>query len=156
MFLGLLWWVLAEGSFDQAWIGGVVITAAIWAGIKIRDSATAPVGLRAGPLFRFIPYFAYHSCKGGIDVARLAFSFRRTVKPSYHDFRLRIPETRASARIFFAACLCVFPGTLSCVIDGDTLVIHALDEGLYDVGALEELEELTASIFAIDLANVHL
>jgi len=149
-FFGFLWWTLSDGSFYQPWFGVIVVVAATLTSLRnIRHSQgeRPPIVLRLRAIAGFVPYFIYQSFKGGLSVARLAFLPQRFVRSHYVEYAVAIPREAALARMCFASCLCIFPGTLSCGIDGDTLTIHVLDVKLLDLEAIRDLERMTAAIF---------
>lgn len=145
--LALLWWVLAEGSTFQWWLGLIVVVVATAASyvLSYDEENTKSLSLKA--LLVFLPYFFYQSFKGGIRVAWAAFSPRKSVQPHYVRFLYKIRPEDELARITVAAVLCLFPGTVSCKIEGDHLLMHVLDEGMFELDETRKVERLIANIF---------
>lgn len=94
---------------------------------------------------RFVPFFAYCSLKGGVDVAGRAFSPRLPLTPAMLDYSLRLPK--GTARVFFANIVSLLPGTLSTDIRGDTLMVHVLDNTSPVFEQLQRLEVAVARLF---------
>ncbi len=149
VFFSLLWWTLTDGSPQQRWLGTVFVIAATAAALRAPGKGRRPLRPRIHTLVKFIPYFVYQSLKGGFLVAKLAVSPQRRIRSRYFRYEARIPAEDVPARMWFASALCVFPGTLSCGYQGDVLVIHALDEGLFDIDSIRKLEGMISVIFGL-------
>lgn len=149
----ILWWILAEGSGEQWWLGGVFIILATITSMRLRRGRPFqkhPIQLKA--IAPFIPVFLLQSLKGGIGVANLALSWRKTPAPYYEIYSLNISKEDEVARQAFAAALCLLPGTLSCKIEENDLMLHVLDRSLLDVPAIGRFERLLAAIFGVTIA----
>lgn len=150
LFFCVLWWALTNGSFYQLWFGAVVVSIATFASIQIAKEGGAPSAVHIRAIVKFVPYFIFQSVSGGLSVAKIALLPKDRAHSKYHEFETALPRDAVSARMFFASCLCIFPGTLSCGFRDDALVIHALDEKLLDPKAIRDLESITAAIFSIE------
>ncbi|MFO7766051.1 MAG: Na+/H+ antiporter subunit E [Pelovirga sp.] len=119
----LLWWVLTGGSLTS-WIIGIPISAlALW----VMESApqTENWQMSLSGLLRFIPYFLLQSVRGGIDVARRAYSPSLPLDPTVIDFPVSLPPGRP--RVFFLNSISLLPGTLSVDLSDTTIKVHVLD-----------------------------
>lgn len=137
----LLWWVLSGGRASSWIIGVPTIALALW----VMGAAPQPHRwqLSFAGLLRFIPYFILQSVRGGIDVARRAYSPRLPLDPQMIDFPLHLPP--GPAQIFFLNSVSLLPGTLSADLCGTTLKVHVLD---YKVDPqLDQLETRVARLF---------
>jgi multicomponent Na+:H+ antiporter subunit E len=135
------WWVLSDGEPSGLGFGLASVALASWASARLPDVA-APRWSLPG-LLRFALGFMGLSILAGVDVARLAFSFRRSPRPALVTYTLRLPT--GAARNLFLGALSLMPGTLVAMVEGRELVVHVLvDEREVIVRALERLEESVA------------
>jgi len=95
----------------------------------------------------FLPYFLWHSLRGGVDVSRRALSPRISLAPSFLDYPLRLPA--GSPRLFLTNVMSMLPGTLSVELLGDCLRVHVLDATADVFLELEELESRVAGVFGL-------
>ncbi|WP_141732339.1 Na+/H+ antiporter subunit E [Oligoflexus tunisiensis] len=151
--LAILWSVLAEGSTFQWWFGLMVVVVATAASYILSYDEQNTKSLNLVALFVFLPYFFYQSYKGGARVAWAAFSPRKVLRPYLMKFPFRIRPEDELARVTVAAVLCLFPGTVSCRIENDYLLMHVLDEGMFDMDETRKVERLIANIFSADLSQ---
>lgn len=145
----LVWWALSEGDPRALWFGLPMVALATLASLWLQP----PRRLRIHPvaLIRFLAYFAHHSLRGGVDVARRALDPRLPLAPGILEYRLRLP--RGPVRVFLADTLSLLPGTLSVELAGDSLTLHVLDEGLPVNRYIGELEERIAQLFGHPLLH---
>lgn len=143
LFAGL-WLTLAGPDDPASWvIGAPAVIAAVWARQRL---ASAPGrGLSLLGALRFLPVFLIESFKGGLDVARRVLGTRLRVEPGLLTYRLSL-DSRA-ARVFFVDLVSLLPGTLSADLQGDTLVVHALDCRVDAAPELLRLERHVARVF---------
>lgn len=121
LLLAGLWAVLTGGAPSSWWIGVPLIGLAAWVNLSWWPAwRLSPVGV-----LRFLPYFAYQSLAGGWDVALRALRPSRPLDSGLIDYRLRLPP--GTPRVAMANLVSLLPGTLSADLDGERLVIHALD-----------------------------
>lgn len=135
----LVWWVLAAPRTD-AWVAGAI---AVVLGVAIhtalggrRDTGIRPVALPA-----FVPFFLWQSVRGGLDVARRAFTPSLPLAPGFIDYRVGLPE--GPARVFFVNCISLLPGTFSADLQGRMLRVHLLAD---DGSGQERLVDLEARV----------
>jgi multicomponent Na+:H+ antiporter subunit E len=149
VLFGLLWLVLTEGRPGSGVVGLVFVVAATWLSLALLE----PPGWRWRPLglLRFVPYFAWNSLRGGVDVAWRAMHPQMPLKPGLIRYRLRLPTP--APRVFLAGVLSLLPGTLSARLEGSWLTVHALDLGQNLPDALAELEVRVADLFGLRLAG---
>jgi multicomponent Na+:H+ antiporter subunit E len=144
----LLWWILTGGDPSSWLIGGLTITLVL---VLMAHQPRPTWHISLPGLVRFIPYFLLQSLRGGIDVARRAFSPRRPLHPALLEYPLRLPP--GSARIFLLNSVSLLPGTLSADLQDDCLLVHVLDQQLDP--HLEQLEEHVADLFALPAGGAH-
>ncbi len=139
LLLAGCWWILTEGS-PESWLVGVpALATAVWARMRLRKESKTRISV--GGLARFLPLFLWESLRGGVDVARRTLASPVRVSPGFTRYRTRLEAP--AARIIFASCVGLLPGTLAAELRDDWLEIHALDLSV-DSGA--ELRRLEAAV----------
>jgi len=93
----------------------------------------------------FVPFFLNVSIQGGLGVARSAARPRMGLARKLIRYRLRLPV--GPSRIFFAHCISLLPGTLSCALEEDIVKVHALFGHAGVEEELNRLETRVASLF---------
>ncbi len=149
ILLALVWAVLAAPRFD-AWGAGllaVVCAAALHTGLGgRRGGLISPLGFAA-----FVPFFLDQSVRGGVDVARRAFTPSLPLEPGFLDYTLRLPE--GPARVFFVNCISLLPGTFSADLAGGRVRVHLLAEPQEGPRRLARLEGRVAALFGVPLGG---
>jgi multicomponent Na+:H+ antiporter subunit E len=145
VLFSVLWWILTDGAADSWLIGAPVVVLAAWLSLSLwAESPLSPIGV-----LRFVPWFAYQSVVGATDVALRAFRPRMPLRPGIVRQSLRLPP--GASRVTLANVVSMLAGTLSADIDGDELVIHALDTGRDMEAMVRDLEPRIAAVFGVAL-----
>ncbi|MFU8821601.1 MAG: Na+/H+ antiporter subunit E [Gammaproteobacteria bacterium] len=141
----VLWWILTGGAAGSWLLGVPVILVAAWLSRTLW--VDPPLSFRG--VARFVPWFAYQSLHGAIDVAQRAFRPAMPLHPGLVRHRLRLPS--GVCRVSLANVVSMLPGTLSAELDGDALVIHALDtrHDLHEM--VRDLEPRIAAVFGLEV-----
>jgi len=145
VLLGLLWGVVAKGDAASWVVGLPSIALAAVAFDRLRGQRT--LGFRPWMLPEFAAWFLWHSLRGGADVAWRALQPQMPLHPGFLRYRLALPP--GSARVFLVDCLSLLPGTLSADIEGDELVLHALDTGADVIAETREAERRVEKLYGI-------
>lgn len=137
-----LWLILADG---RGWSVGIpfILLATIASCLAAPLSRCSLVGL-----IRFLPYFAWNSLRGGIDVAMRVLHPKMPIEPAFVRYELQLGDT--AARVLMADVVTLLPGTLSASLDDHVLVVHVLNASAPVNESLEELERRVADLFALD------
>lgn len=143
--LAAIWWALTEGRPGSWLVGGPVIVVAALVSLGL----SAGSDWSPGAWLRFMPFFVWHSLKGGVDVAIRAFQPSLPLDPLLVDYPLRLPP--GPAPVFMANVASLLPGTLAAGIHGDRLQVHVLDRRGDFRGELEALEGRIAAIFRLPI-----
>ncbi len=148
---GFVWWMLGGGDPSSWWIGVPAVGLAVWFSLLLSPSW---VRLRwsLGGLALFLPFFCLQSLRGGFDVSRRALHPRLPLHPCLVRYPFRLGET--SARVFMANVVSLLPGTLSADVEGDVLIVHALDGGLPVEQQLHALESRVAHLFRVAVQDL--
>jgi multicomponent Na+:H+ antiporter subunit E len=144
--LAMLWWLLTDGS-PAAWVVGVpAVVGATWAAWSLGAGGLGTLSLRG--LLLFMPLFLVESLRGGVDVARRTLTPRMRLKPGFVRYRTGLQ--RPAARMFFANCVCLLPGTLASDLEGDRIELHLLDSALDPEPEMQRLEKAVARLYRDD------
>jgi multicomponent Na+:H+ antiporter subunit E len=139
------WLILAGGQISDIWFVILFLVAT-----TIISIFSVPPGqwiVRPLGVARFFPYFLFTALRGGWDVARRVFF--RTV-PMDPDFitieHLRNPQKT----LILAWVISLLPGTASCVITAESIVVHVLDKKLPVNEEILELKNRINEMFVGD------
>jgi multicomponent Na+:H+ antiporter subunit E len=138
-----VWWLLSDGD-PSAWLIGLpAVGAAAWSARRLRSPSKG--GFSVLGLVRFLPFFFWESVRGGVDVAARTLAPRMRIRPGHTVFYTRL--SRMQARVFFANCVSVLPGTLAADLHEDRLDIHLLDSESSHLDELRRLERAVARVY---------
>ena len=139
-----VWLILTEG-ISGSWLIGlpVIFLIVILRDDDKRDGHHPPVSLRGSAAF--LPFFLWQSIVSGFDVARRALRSDMQLHPALLVYPLNFPE--GAARRLFINTITLMPGTLSVEDQGDTLLVHVLDERQPVITALQRLEARVGALF---------
>ena len=138
-----LWWLLSGGALGSWLIGIPAVLAAGWAARRLGTGERRTIS--ASGVLRFLPLFLWESLRGGIDVAQRTLAPRLRVQPGFTLYRTNLQQP--GARVFFANCVCLLPGTLAADLECDRLRVHMLDAGLDPQLQLQRLERAVALVY---------
>jgi multicomponent Na+:H+ antiporter subunit E len=147
VIFSLLWWLLTGGNLNN-WPVGVFF---ILISTLMSSAATPSASWSAIGFIGFVPFFLWHSLKGGLDVAARTFNRSLPLNPSVLSYRLRLPLE--PARLFFANTINLLPGTLCADLDDHELTVHVLDTNSYFRRELESLEDKVAKLFRVSMPS---
>jgi multicomponent Na+:H+ antiporter subunit E len=138
------WLILVGGQPGDIWFVILGITAT-----TVISLYAVPPGqwlFRPLGVARFFPYFLLTALRGGWDVARRVFF--RTI-PIDPDF-ITIPHDEDQRKtLLLAWIISLLPGTASCVIREETIVVHVLDKKLPVTEEILELQKRINEMFAV-------
>jgi len=142
----LLWWILTEGAMYSWLIGApVVVFAVLVSGVLLPGTSWSLPGI-----LRFIPFFLWHSLRGGVDVAGRALHPRLPISPGLLEHKWRLPT--GLPRVLMANTVSMLPGTLSAELGEEFLHVHVLDlTGAFE-SELTQIESRVARMFGLNLA----
>ncbi len=151
LLLGLLWVGIAKGDAASLLVGIPSVMLAFVAFARLRDRPSQRIRLRKLP--GFSAWFVWHALRGGADVAWRALQPRMPLDPGFLRHPLALPG--GASRVFLVNCLSLLPGTLSADIEGDELVLHALDVGGDVIAETREAERRVQGLYGIREASPH-
>jgi multicomponent Na+:H+ antiporter subunit E len=138
-------WLLLVGTDAHSWYLGAAIIVPLSL-LRFGERGDADSRFRLWRLSWFVPYFCWRSAVGGFDVACRALHRRLPITPAILSYHFRLPPNGA-ARVVFANCLSLFPGTLSVTWRDNVLLVHLLTSDPDSVNSLRHLESQVAWIF---------
>jgi multicomponent Na+:H+ antiporter subunit E len=138
-----LWWLLSDGNPESWMVGIPAVLAATWAARRLGTGERSKISTWG--LVRFLPLFVLESLRGGIDVARRTLAPRLRIEPGFTSYHIGLEQP--NARVFFANCVCLLPGTLAADLQGKALRVHLLDGGINPQAELRRLERAVALIY---------
>ena len=131
----LLLWILLNGQFTWEIVCfGIVIAGVMYAFVcKFLDYSLEKDIL----LFRKMPYILayililiWEIIKANVDTIHLALSIRNEIDPVVVRFRTDLKSK--AAKVALAKSITLTPGTITVDLEGDELIIHALDAELVE------------------------
>lgn len=146
--LAIVWWILTGGDASSWVVGAPAVLASAAASIALRRPE--PWRISPSGAARFLPYFAWHTLAGSVDVARRALDPGLPISPSFERYLIRLPGSGPS-RVLFVNVVSLLPGTLSADLDGDELTVHGLTDGAETLDRVRALEDRIAAVFGHEL-----
>lgn len=121
-------WLLLSGMYDVPLLVGLGIISVIFVvylsrrmGVLDREAHPVHLGSR---IFAYWPWLLLEIMKSNVDVARRMFS--RT--PDISPVLVRLPTRLRSdlGKVVYANSITLTPGTVTVVVEGDSLIVHSL------------------------------
>jgi multicomponent Na+:H+ antiporter subunit E len=140
--LALLWVILTSAAPRGPVVAGISVAAATAASIWLWPLRRRRI--RWSQLPPLIAYFLWGSLKGGIDVARRAFSPAMPLDPGVIHYESRLESE--TGRVFFTWMIGLMPGTASVGLDSSTIRVHVIDGRTYGADSLRPLERRLAAV----------
>lgn len=148
VLFAFLWFLLTGGSATSWWVGlPVILVAALSSSFLVPRASISVKGVLG-----FIPFFAWHSLRGGLDVARRALHPRMPISPRVFDYPLRIES--GLPRVVMVNVINLLPGTLGVSLRGNRLRIHALNFTPSVYAEVRKVEQGVARIFGAVLPEI--
>ena len=146
VMLAVLWLVLSEG-ISGSWVIGLplIISVAI---IIANDEEEHPrLPMSPSGVIAFIPFFLWQSIMSGFDVALRALRPDMGLHPVLQNYQLSLPD--GAPRRLFINSITLMPGTLSVLVEDDSVIVHVLDERQPVMEALQHLEARVGAVFGV-------
>jgi multicomponent Na+:H+ antiporter subunit E len=145
----LFWAVLNRGASDSWILGAPLVVIATALSLLIVPAAQhriAPLGV-----LRYAVYFLQQTFLSSIDVAIRVFKPSMPIHPGMIRYKTRLPAD--NMRVIMANTCSLLPGTLSVGIEGDVIVVHALDTTMSVMDDLRTLERMVGGIYGLDFSQ---
>lgn len=141
LLFAALWGILSGG---KGWAFGVPV---VLLAATVSCALVPATRISLAGLMRFVPYFAWNSLRGGIDVASRAVHPHMPIDPALLRYELQLDD--AVARVVMANVVTLLPGTLSADLQGSVLLVHVLNAGGPFPEAFRLLEGRVADLFGL-------
>jgi multicomponent Na+:H+ antiporter subunit E len=141
-----VWLVMTEG-IGGSWLVGlpVIILVVMFLSDEQTDGHRPSISMAGAAAY--LPFFLRQSVRSGFDVALRAFRPDMGLQPGLLSYPLGLPA--GPARHLFVNSITLMPGTLSVLVQGDTVLVHALDERMPVRLELARLETRVGAVFGI-------
>ena len=133
-------WLVILGGQQLSDIWFVILCLAATTAVSIYSVPPGQWNLSLPGVIRFFPYFLMMALRGGWDVSRRVFFRTVPVDPDFITIKHDRDEQKT---LILAWVISLLPGTASCVITEETIVVHVLDKKL---PVTEEIGELQSRI----------
>jgi len=144
VLFGAGWLLLAGPRWDTPAVAALAIIGATITSLFLWPPGRAH--LRWTRLPTLAGYFAIHSVRGGIDVARRVFSPALPTRPDLLSYETTL--SHEAARVLFVWMIGLMPGTASVNLEsGNRLTVHVIDTTAHQVDHLRALERHLAAVF---------
>lgn len=144
-----LWWIISEGDAASWRVGGPAVLLAVLLSLRLQPVLQYRVSLPGLVLFGW--FFLQRSLLAGVDVARRILASDPALQPGSLTLSLRLPN--GAPRWLLAMTLSLLPGTVSCRLQGDKLMLHCLDLRCDNEQELRQAERKVAAVFGLELAE---
>jgi multicomponent Na+:H+ antiporter subunit E len=138
-------WLVILGGQQLSDIWFVILCLAAATAISMYTVPPGQWNLRLLGVARFFPYFLMTALRGGWDVARRVFFRKVPIDP---DFITITHDRDQQKTLILAWVISLLPGTASCVITEETIVVHVLDKKLPVTEEIKELQNRIKDMFA--------
>lgn len=145
--LAAVWAILTQGSLSS-WVVGLPAVLFCVLAVRALPSEGSWHWVPLGAV-TFVLFFVCQSFLSGLQVARLALRPRILLSPTLLYYDIRLPSS--PARVFFANSVSLLPGTLSCILTDELLVVHVLTAHPSVEPSLHALEQRVAHLFDVTL-----
>ncbi|MCV2353357.1 Na+/H+ antiporter subunit E [Paucibacter sp. B2R-40] len=123
VYFGFWLLLLPSAKSGDLALGALAAAAASWLSVYLLPPASG--GIRLGALLGLLPHFLWESVRGGLDVAKRAFSPSMPLKPGFVECPMSFPP--GLARNTFASITSLMPGTVPVAASDGSLLYHCLD-----------------------------
>ena len=126
----LLIWLAWSGHFDKPFIIGLGILSCIFSvwlssKMKIVDEEGAPVQMGLRPFYQYAPWLAKEIVESNVAVTRIILSRKM---PLQRNMVTVTAHPRSDlGKVILANSITLTPGTVSVRVEGDQILIHALN-----------------------------
>ena len=151
--LCLIWGILTRWN-TSAWLVGLpTVLLTLFVLDRLWPQPRQLWQIQTARLPGFAIWFLWHSLRGGLDVARRALQPRMPLHPGFVRYQLTLEP--GPSRVFLVNCLSLLPGTLSAELNGDELILHALDTGADVLAEARRAELRVKKLYAIAKGSSH-
>lgn len=151
LIYGLIWVIISKGDFTSWVVGLPSIALAVTITDRLFAMRIQKVNISLLP--GFIIWFLWHSLRGGMDVAWRALQPSVQLDPGFLHYHMTLPQ--GQARLIMINVVSLLPGTLSADIEGDVLVLHALDTTADVIAETLNAEQRVSALYGFNKGAAH-
>jgi multicomponent Na+:H+ antiporter subunit E len=126
-------WLLLSGHTDplllSLGLASVILTVIIDHRMDVVDHEGNRVRYTTR-LITYIPWLAWETIKANITVAKLIINPKMPIHPNL--FTVKASQPGELGKTIYANSITLTPGTVSMSVDGDEILVHAIDQGTAD------------------------
>jgi multicomponent Na+:H+ antiporter subunit E len=153
-------WLILSGHYDPFHLSLGVLSVFIVIALNYRInhvqffSRDVPEWekIQVGRVLLYIPWLLWQIVIASFQVAYLVLHPRKPVNPALLKFRAKLPN--AGARVILGNSITLTPGTVTCRIEGDEFLVHALTSDSMEDLANGEMPTRVALLFQKVSPNV--
>ena len=101
---------------------------------------------------KFIGFFLYHSIKGGVSTARLAFSFNMHLRPEFIHYPVKHLPVGLPMNLFINM-VSLLPGSVSVIREPTSLLVHVLTVTSSSLDEIYECEQAICELFGLEIPS---
>lgn len=144
-------WLLLSGHYVPLLLGlgaaSVLFVVALARRMDVIDHESVPIHLRLRAVAGYWLWLIKEIAKANLAVTRLVLARQPAISPTL--FPTRPLQRTDLGRVIYANSITLTPGTVSVVVEGDTLLVHALTrEGADDI----ETDEMNRRVATLEEA----
>ncbi len=140
----LLWFILTDVALYSWYLGIPVVILSVLASLLLMP----PISLSPLAVLRFMPFFLWHSLRGGVDVAKKALQPKMSINPELIEYPWKLATP--APQILMVSIVSLLPGSLSVEFNDKYLQIHVLENTDKIIAELSILEQKISQIFRIE------
>jgi len=138
-------WVMMSGQFDPIHLGLGLILSFFVAWINSGHSAFVPRFFLWGRIFLYLPWLFGKIVQSSLHVTKLILDPRLPIHPRLIRYESKLQEIPAV--VLLGNSITLTPGTITAEVNGQVLLVHALDEASGEDVTSGRLESKIAKIF---------
>jgi multicomponent Na+:H+ antiporter subunit E len=140
-------WLLLSQTLDVFYLGLGGLSALVVARLHTSEPATG--GLRWVGLLLYLPWLLWQVLQSGWHVTRLILGPRLPIDPKLVKYKTVLRDPAAVT--IFGNSITLTPGTITVEVNGDELVVHAMDDA--SAAGLGDMERKIVRVFGGDTAS---
>jgi multicomponent Na+:H+ antiporter subunit E len=134
-------WLLLSQSLDVFYLGLGGLSALVIA--RLNSSQPAAGGVRWAGLPLYLPWLLWQVVLSGWHVTRLILDPRLPIDPKLVRYKTVLRDPAAVT--IFGNSITLTPGTITVEVNGDEMVIHAMDD--QSASGLHDMEQTISRVF---------
>lgn len=140
-----VFWVLLSASFEWTHLGlGLIFSFAV-AWINSGHSLFVPKSRLFLRILLYLPWLFYKIFQSGVHLSKLILHPALPIAPQLITVESKLRHH--GAVVLFGNSITLTPGTITAEVDGNKLIVHAMDDLLSEDLASRQMESKIADIF---------